>query len=79
MCKWGNEIHMPVLVSADMSYTGKQRWAVKGVDSCIADIVKVLNDAGLYTMTCCCGHGKRSGEIKLYDGRNLIIRERSKL
>jgi len=28
------------------------------VDSCIADEVQLLNDKGVKTMGCCCGHGQ---------------------
>ena len=43
------------------------------VDSCIADIVQALNDAGIDTAGSCCGHGKRPGVIFLY-GRTLYIK-----
>lgn len=43
------------------------------VDSCIADLVRALNGAGIRTVACCCGHGKRPGAIALVDGRELII------
>jgi len=45
------------------------------IDACIADIVKALNDAGVYTTTSCCGHGIRQGWIGLLDGRVLRIEE----
>jgi hypothetical protein len=32
------------------------------VDACIADEVQHLNDQGIVTLGCCCGHGK-SGQI----------------
>jgi hypothetical protein len=60
---------------AELSYTGKFRWAIKGIDSCIADIVNALNASGVYTANCCCGHGERPGEIILHDGRTLTITE----
>jgi hypothetical protein len=44
-----------------------------GVDSCISDLVKALNEAGFRTVASCCGHGKRPGNIALADGRELII------
>lgn len=43
------------------------------VDRCIVDIVTALNNAGAYTIACCCGHGKRPGNIALHDGRELVI------
>jgi hypothetical protein len=75
MCNWGNYIQLNVLIPSGLSYTGKARWTIKPIDACIAPIVKALNDAGIYTVSSCCGHGKSDGEIWLHDGRILIIRE----
>lgn len=74
MCKWGTDTILRVPIHADDSYTGEFRWDNKPVDSCIADIVQALNDAGIYTRGCCCGHGKEDGFIGLHDGRLLTIR-----
>lgn len=49
------------------------------VDACITDIVKALNDGGVKTRSCCCGHGETSGNIMLMDGRELLIRKNSPL
>ena len=49
-------------------------WELKSVDRCIAPVVQALNDAGIYTSGCCCGHGEREGSILLHDGRELIVR-----
>lgn len=43
------------------------------VDSCLADIVMALNEIGVHTKACCCGHGHAPGNIALEDGRELII------
>lgn len=32
------------------------------VDACIAPLVQMLNDYGIETLGCCCGHGKEDGE-----------------
>jgi len=74
MCQWGTDTVLLVPMSPDESHTGQFRWAWKGVDSCIADIVQALNAAGIYTAQSCCGHGKGDGSIILHDGRELIIR-----
>lgn len=74
MCGWGNTISLNVLVPAHLSHTGVARWTEKPIDACIAPIVRALNDAGIYTAACCCGHGERDGEIVLQDGRTLIVR-----
>ena len=33
------------------------------VDSCIASLVQMLNNRGVHTTNCCCGHGEHSGVI----------------
>ena len=43
------------------------------VDSCIAPLVRALNDAGIETVASCCGHGNRPGNIALAGGRELFI------
>ncbi len=73
MCRWGDELIVPVLIPAHLSHNGRAHWANKGVDRCLADIVNALNKAGCYTETCCCGHGKTAGSVKLQDGRELVI------
>ena len=76
MCKFGDDVLLRVPIPADLSYTGEFRWAEKGIDRCIAPIVKALNDAGIYTANCCCGHGKEDGIILLHDGRILVIKNK---
>lgn len=73
MCKWGNYKNVLVKIPASLSYNGLERWDYKPIDSCIADIVEALNTGGIYTIACCCGHGKGNGRIDLYDGRVLRI------
>jgi hypothetical protein len=73
MCKWGDTKPLEVTVPAHLSSTGKPKRKIVGVDSCIYEIVKALNDGGVYTDACCCGHGKQPGDIILGDGRELII------
>lgn len=73
MCKWGDSTPLKVWIPANLSRTGEARWDVKDVDSCIAPIVRALNDAGVITVASCCGHGKRPGNIALADGREIII------
>lgn len=73
MCKWGTYKDVEVFVQPELSHTGKGRWCVKKIDSCIANIVDALQSKGI-NMTCsCCGHGKSFGEISLQDGRTIII------
>lgn len=76
MCKWGREVRLTVPIPAHLSHTGKFRWDEKLIDACIAPIVQALNDAGIYTGGCCCGHGKDTGWIALHDDRVLVIKTR---
>lgn len=77
MCKWGTttDVHLPV---AGWNGTGKPRRSGSftiPIDSCIAPIVKALNDGGVMTRNSCCGHGRGAGKIDLVDGRTLMVVE----
>ena len=74
MCEHGKQIMCNVLVCAEDSHNGSERFEDKGIDMCISDIVNALNCHGVYTRSCCCGHGKEDGVIILHDGRNLIVK-----
>ena len=72
MCKWHGgtfEGQLPVKLSwprgdgVDTVY----------VDPCIQHLVQALNDAGMQTLSSCCGHGTKPGWIALEDGRQLLI------
>ena len=78
MCDWGNNVTLKVPMHPEDSHTGEFRWAEKGVDRCIAPIVAALNQAGIHTRACCCGHGKHEGIISLHDGRVLAVKEDGK-
>ncbi len=73
MCDHGDTVHLLVPITAADSHTGRERWANKPVDSCIAPIVEALNSAGIHTAASCCGHGIRLGVIALHDGRELVV------
>lgn len=72
MCKHTTLVRVPI--AADLSHTGEKRWDWKAVDACIAPLVNALNQAGIETRGCCCGHGWADGSILLQDGRELIVR-----
>ena len=42
------------------------------IDACLIHIIKALHDAGMETMSCCCGHNIVDGYIRLKD-RILIV------
>ena len=44
-----------------------------GIDPCILQIIKSLNQGGVETIASCCGHGRRPGNIILKDGREILI------
>lgn len=46
---------------------------VQCIDYCIHQIVAALNAGGVRTVASCCGHEKMPGNIRLEDGRQLII------
>lgn len=73
MCKWGTVELVTVMIPADLSHTGVAYQKLVGVDACIAPLVRALNNAGIPTRACCCGHGKGQGRIDLHDGRVLFI------
>jgi len=70
------EVPMEVTILAHLSHDGQQRQAVKGVDACIAQIVRALNAGGVTTTSSCCGHGRSDGSILLAEGREIILRSR---
>ena len=73
MCQYGSDVILRVPIPASLAHDGRFRWDMKAVDSCLAPIVKALNDAGIYTSQSCCGHGKENGTIFLHDGRVITI------
>jgi hypothetical protein len=58
-------INVRVTIPADLSYTHRERLADKGIDFCIASIVKALEDGGVFMRGSCCGHGGGIGDIHL--------------
>lgn len=77
MCKHNTLTNCLVPMPPELSHTGEFRWAIKGIDACIAPIVNALNAAGIYTSNSCCGHGETDGTIFLHDGRVLVIKQRN--
>lgn len=48
-------------------------WSEQKIDTCLANLVQILNDGGLFTKSCCCGHGKFKGTLVLQNGKILFI------
>lgn len=72
-CDWGDTVPVTVTVLSELSASGLQEVRKKQIDSCIADIVRALESAGIRMRGSCCGHGKTDGQILLADGRTLKI------
>jgi len=73
MCKWGKYKKVMVKIPADLSSTGKVKWKYAQIDTCIADIVKALQEGGIDMRGSCCGHENTVGDIDLQDGRMILI------
>lgn len=73
MCKHGTDRMVEQSRLPGGEYRDKER--LIPIDECIADIVLALNDGGVHTKACCCGHGHPPGEIILCDDRVLLILE----
>lgn len=71
MCDDTKPVH--VRVAADLDCSGEEQWKDVPIDSCIAQIVKVLQDGGIDMRGSCCGHDRNEGHIHLQDGRALLV------
>lgn len=69
MCKWGT--NKDVRLNRPRPVSGR---IVVAVDQCIAPLVQLLQDHGVRTACCCCGHGNGPGFIS-YEDTDGIIRE----
>jgi hypothetical protein len=79
MCEWGTYENVLVKIPDDLSHSGKEYFELKPIDKCIAPIVEALQKARIWTRCSCCGHGKGDGEIKLQDGRTIIIKSKGEV
>ena len=66
MCKWGDRTKVKVIRRANPFV--KDGWHEISVDSCMAPFVQKLNNDGVVTLQCCCGHGKYEAEIWIAEG-----------
>ena len=46
---------------------------VTKVDACIAPLVQMLNDYGIETIACCCGHGKTVKSSIRISSNNILL------
>ncbi|MFC7064001.1 hypothetical protein [Halobacillus seohaensis] len=60
MCLYGNYKRVKVI--------SQQSNTEVTVDACIADEIQSLNDRGVVTLGCCCGHGKAGSIVEYENG-----------
>lgn len=65
--------HVTVKIPADLACKGVACWKQGYIDSCLAPLVKSLQEGGVDMRGSCCGHGKYFGEIVLQDGNLLLV------
>lgn len=68
MCKWGNDKNIK------LAYPNEHSGRVEvGVDECLANLIQELNNHGIHTLNCCCGHGKGNGGILIHSDSYKIL------
>ena len=67
MCAWG--INRPVTLAYQMLVSGRTE---VDVDACLAPLIQALNDAGVQTVGCCCGHGRGQGSVLIQQDARII-------
>jgi len=68
MCKWGTD--KDVFLMKVKPFSGRRE--IK-VDACIAPLVQMLNDYGIETVACCCGHGKTGNSSIRICSKNILL------
>lgn len=61
MCEWGTTL--PIRVIRKNNRLSEDGWHEIEVDACIADYVQRMNDLGIITLNCCCGHFKSPASV----------------
>lgn len=61
MCKWGT--HETVYCIRRNNDLYPDGWHPIAVDSCLAPTIREMNERGIITTGCCCGHGNGNGFI----------------
>ncbi|BBN99175.1 hypothetical protein St703_18800 [Sporolactobacillus terrae] len=73
--KWGDLICLYGTYKWVKVINTDQMHHIVKVDACIASEIKFLNDMGVVTLSCCCGHGKRNSHV-LISIRSVKVAER---
>ncbi|MBI2624978.1 MAG: hypothetical protein HYW70_01420 [Candidatus Nealsonbacteria bacterium] len=42
------------------------------IDKCMKNFIKILNESGIKTLACCCGHGKHKETIVIKEDGKII-------
>lgn len=72
-CPCRETVPVAVHVDADLSYTGRERWAVKKIDRCVAPWVSYFQSLDINMRCSCCAHGNGPMEIVLSSGGVIKI------
>lgn len=72
MCKWGTHKKINVIRRAN-PYV-EDGWHEINVDSCIADKIQEMNNLGVITLNCCCGHGKSTPNVLVSKGSEILLK-----
>lgn len=70
MCKWGDTVDL------ELPCGGSLVMKRIAIDRCISSIVCALNDAGMRTVSSCCGHGRIPASIILEDDSWIVVMDR---
>ena len=73
MCKHGTTKEINVIRRANRSV--EDGWHKRHVDACIADHVQLMNERGIITLGCCCGHGEYKGHILVSKGSEILLKK----
>ena len=71
MCAWGTSKVIHVIYRNNPAI--KNGWHEMHVDACLAEYVQKMNDLGIITSGCCCGHGKSRPEILVSISSTVIM------
>lgn len=69
MCKWGTDKEITLCKPHENGMKTAK------VDNCIAPLIQILNDYGIQTLSCCCGHGKTEHSYIRIHPKNIMIQK----
>ena len=73
MCKQGTDKDVFLFKPKTFSLRKKIK-----VDACIAPLVQILNNYGIETIACCCGHGKTAKSYIRISSQNISLTQLGK-